>query len=124
LAAVAERVRVAEFSHLERRPGGLGSDAPLFYRIARADPALTLHLPYEIAPSHPLLAQRRTVGAEPVSARRAALTGAPPKSPWRRRLLRRPTSAGTDRAQSWAPRRLWARCHRALATLAATLTGR
>ena len=124
LAAVAERVRVAEFPHLDRRKAGLRRDAPVCYRIARPGPALTLHLPYEIAPSHPLLAQRRTVGAEPVSARRAALTETPPKSPWRRRLLRRPTTACPDRAPFWSPRQFWARLHRVIAALAVGITGR
>jgi hypothetical protein len=108
LSAVAERVRAAEFPHLERRKAGTRRNAPLYYRIARPDPALDLHLPYEIAPSHPLLVQRRTAGTEPASSRRAALTEAPPKSPWRRRLLRRPAAADVARP-SWSPRLLWAR---------------
>jgi hypothetical protein len=123
LAAVAERVRTAEFPHLERR-AALGDDAPVCYRIARLDPALTLHLPYEIAPGHPLLLRRHAAEAKPVSARRAALTETPPKSPWRRRLRRRPTSVSADRPPLWSPRLLWARLHRAIAGLAAGITGR
>jgi hypothetical protein len=124
LAAVAERVRVAEFPHLERRKAGLRRNAPLFYRIARADPALTLHLPYDIAPSHPLLAQRRTLGTEPVSARRAALTEAPPKSPWRRRLLRRPSLAPNNQFAPCSPRVLWARLSGLVSAIAGGVTKR
>jgi hypothetical protein len=109
LSAIAERVRAAEFPHLERRKAGTRRNAPLYYRIARPDPALELHLPYDIAPSHPLLVQRRAAGTEPASARRAALTEAPPKSPWRRRLLLRPAATGLARPQSWSPRLLWQR---------------
>jgi hypothetical protein len=124
LSAVAERIRATEFPHLERRQAGTRRNAPLFYRIARPDPALDLHLPYEVAPSHPLLVQRRAAGTEPVSARRAALTEGPPQSPWRRRLLLRPTDACADQAPSWSPRLLWARLCGLVAVLAANVTGR
>jgi hypothetical protein len=107
LSAVAERICAAEFPHLERRKAGIRRNAPLYYRIARPDPALELHLPYDITPSHPLLVQRRAAGTEPASLRRAALTEAPPKSPWRRRLLRRPVVAGVAQPRSWSPRLLW-----------------
>jgi hypothetical protein len=123
LSAIAERVRAAEFPHLERRQAGARRNAPLFYRIARPDPALDLHLPHEVAPSHPLLVQRRTAGAEPVSARRAALTAAPPQSPWRRRLRRRPTNACPDQA-SWSPRLFWARLCSLVSALAAAVAQR
>jgi hypothetical protein len=109
LSAAAERIRAAEFPHLERRQAGARRNAPLFYRIARPGLALDLQLPYEVAPSHPLLAQRRAAGGEPASARRAALIEGPPKSPWRRRLLRRPTMADAAHLQTWSPRLLWAR---------------
>ena len=124
LSAAAERIRVAEFPHLERRQAGARRNAPLFYRIARPGAALDLCLPYEVAPSHPLLVQRRAASAEPVSARRAALTEAPPNSPWRRRLRRRPTSVCADRATSWSPRLLWARVRDLLAGLAAAVSRR
>ena len=91
LSTITERVRASEFPHLERRKAGIRRNAPVFYRIARPGPALDLKLPYEIAPSHPLLVRRRVAEARPVSARRAALTKAPPKSPWRRRMLLRPS---------------------------------
>lgn len=127
LSAVAERVRVAEFSHLERRKAGTRRNAPLFYRIARPDPALDLQLPYEVAPSHPLLMQRRaeTTPREAVSARRAALTEAPPKSPWRRRLLLRPTAAATGiEAGPWSLRLLWARLLGMASAITAGITRR
>ena len=124
LSAVAERIRAAEFPHLERRQAGARRNAPLFYRVARPGPALDLRLPYEVAPSHPLLVQRRAAAAEPVSARRAALTEAPPSSPWRRRLLLRPTSVCADQARSWSPRLFWARLCGLVSVLTAAVTGR
>jgi hypothetical protein len=123
LSAIAERVRAAEFPHLERRQAGARRNAPLFYRVARPGPALNLHLPYEVAPSHPLLVQRRTAGAEPVSARRAALTAAPRSSPWRRRLRRRPTDPCPNQTP-WSPRLCWSRLCALLAALAAAVTQR
>ena len=124
LSAVVERLRVAEFPHLERRKAGTRRNAALFYRIARPEPALELQLPYEVAPSHPLLVQRRAASAEPVSARRTALTEAAPNSPWRRRLLIRPTDAPAGHAPSWSPRLFWARLCGLVSVLAATVTGR
>jgi hypothetical protein len=124
LSAVAERIRAAEFPHLERRQAGARRNAALFYRIARPDPALDLHLPYDPAPSHPLLVQRRAADAAPVSTRRAALTEGPPQSPWRRRLLRRPTVTCTGQARSWSPRLLWARVCALVAGVAAALSSR
>lgn len=124
LSAVAERIRTAEFPHLERRQAGARRNAPLFYRIARPGAALDLRLPYDVAPSHPLLVQRRATGAEPASVRRAALTEGPPSSPWRRRLLLRPPAAGADEARSWSPRLVWARICGLVLGLAAAVTGR
>lgn len=124
LSAIAERVRAAEFPHIERRKAGARRNAPLSYRVARPDPALELHLPYDLAPSHPLLVQRRAAEAEPASTRRAALTAAPPNSPWRRRLLRRPTIPCPDQATPWSPRLLWARLCGLVAVLAAAVSGR
>jgi hypothetical protein len=124
LSAAAERIRATEFPHLERRQAGARRNAPSFYRIARPDPAFQLHLPYDLAPSHPLLVRRRAAGTEPVSARRAALTEGPPQSPWRRRMLRRPSDARTDQARSWSPRLLWARVCGLVAGLAAAVSGR
>ena len=72
LSAIAERMRAAEFPHLERRQAGGRRNAPLFYRIARPDPGLNLHLPYEVAPSHPLLVQRRAAAGS-VKARGASM---------------------------------------------------
>jgi hypothetical protein len=124
LRAVAERIRAAEFPHVERRQAGARRNAPLFYRIVRADPALQFRLPYDVAPSHPLVVQRRAASAEPVSARRAALTEGPPSSPWRRRLRRRPTSTCADQPPPWSPRMLWARVRDLVSVLAAAVTGR
>jgi hypothetical protein len=124
LSAVAERVRAAEFPHLERCQAGARRNAPLFYRVARADPAFQFRLPYDVAPSHPLLVQRRVASMEPMSARRAALTEGPPSSPWRRRLLLRPTNTCADQGPPWSPRLLWARVRDLVSVLAATVTGR
>jgi hypothetical protein len=124
LSATVERIRSAEFPHLERCQAGARRNAPLFYRVARPGPALDLRLPYEVAPSHPLLVQRRAAGTEPVSARRAAFTEAPPQSPWRRRLLLRPADGWADQAPSWSPRLLWARVCGFVSVLAAAVTGR
>jgi hypothetical protein len=118
LSTITERVRAAEFPHLERRKAGIRRNAPVFYRIARPNPALNFNLPYEIAPSHPLLVRRRVARAKPVSARRAALTAAPPKSPWRRRMLLRPTVAPGDQVAHWPPRLFWARLSAAIAAFA------
>ena len=124
LSAAAERIRAAEFPHLARRQAGARRNAALFYRIARPGPGLDLCLPYEVPPSHPLLAQRRAAAAEPASARRAAMTERSPNSPWRRRLLLRPTNAGADQAQAWSPRLLWARVRELVAVLAAAVSRR
>jgi hypothetical protein len=127
LSAAAERVRAAEFAQIERRKVGTRRNAPVMYRIGRPGPGLELQLPYDVAPSHPLLVKRRAGVAaaqgEPVSARRAALTEPPPQSPWRRRLLRRVTLAGAgDPARTL--RLWWARVRGLAGTLAATVTGR
>jgi hypothetical protein len=122
LSAVVERVREAEFPRLERRKVGSRRNAPVYYRRGRPAATLELHLPYEVAPSHPLLARRRAAGTEPLSARRAALTEGPPKSPWRRRLLMRPTEGGDAAAAAFrSPGAWWARLR---ATLAAFVAGR
>jgi hypothetical protein len=94
LAAVAERLRTAEFPSVERRKAGGRRNAPVFYRVVRAPVTLDLQLPREVAADHPLVRKRRAAslaaGSEPVSARRTQLTEPGPKSPWRRRLLARP----------------------------------
>jgi hypothetical protein len=126
LFAAAERLRTAEFGHLERRKVGTRRNAPVMYRIARPDPGLDLQLPHEVGPSHPLLIKRRAGGAargERVSARRAALTEPPPQSPWRRRLLRRVSLAG-DIAPACLVRLWWAHLCGLVGTLAASVSGR
>jgi hypothetical protein len=93
LAAVAERLRGAEFPKIERRKAGPRRNAPVFYRVVWAPAGLDLKLPQEVAPDHPLVKKHRAASAaagEPVSTRRAQLTEPAPKSPWRRRLLLRP----------------------------------
>jgi hypothetical protein len=120
LSAIAERVCASEFPHLERRKAGIRRNAPVFYRIARPDRGLDLNLPYEIAASHPLLVRRRVAAARPISARRTALTKASPKSPWRRRMLRRPAVAPAGQVASWSPRLFWARFSAVIAALART----
>ena len=93
LAAVAERLRTAEFPKVERRKAGDRRNAPVFYRVARTTSTLHLQLPPEVAPDHPLVKKHRdaaAAGGEPVSARRTLMTEPGPKSPWRRRLLPRP----------------------------------
>jgi hypothetical protein len=127
LSGTVERVRTAEFPHIERRKAGNRRNAPVFYRIGRAGPGLDLQLPYDVAASHPLLVQRRTEAApgEPGSARRAALTERPPKSPWRRRLLLRPAAVAATIAP-WPDllRSLWTRLLGVVASIAAATTGR
>jgi hypothetical protein len=128
LSAVIERLRLAAFPHIERRKAGNRRNAPVFYRIARAGPGLDLQLPYEVAASHPLVVQRRTEAAprERGSARRAALTEAPPKSPWRRRVLLLRPAAAAAAIEPWPPllRLWWARLLGVLATMTAGITGR
>jgi hypothetical protein len=127
LSVAVERIRMAEFPHIERRKAGNRRSAPVFYRIARAGAGLDLQLPYEVAASHPLLVQRRTEAAPPESgsARRAALTEGPPKSPWRRRLRLRP-AADAAAIEPWPSllRLWWTRLLGAVATISAGITGR
>jgi hypothetical protein len=122
LSTVTERVRASDFPHLERRKAGIRRNAPVFYRIARPNSALNFNLPYEIAPSHPLLVRRRAAKTRPVSARRAALTKTPPKSPWRRRMLLRPSMAPAGQVAHWRPRLFWARLSAVIAAFAAGRT--
>jgi hypothetical protein len=93
LAAVAERLRSAEFPRIERRKAGARRNAPVFYRVVRVPAGLELQLPSAVAPDHPLVKRHRAARAaagQPVSARRRRMTEPGPKSPWRRRLLVRP----------------------------------
>ena len=75
--------------------------------------------PTTIAPGHPLLVRRRVAETRPVSARRAALTKVPPKSPWRRRMLLRPSRAPAGQVAQWRPRLFWARLSAVIAAFAA-----
>ena len=120
LSAIAERLRAAEFAHIERRKTGTRRNAPVLYRVGRAAMELGLRLPQDAPARHPLVS-RRAVEAQierGSSARRVALTEPAPKSPWRRRLLPRPSAAPVGLA--WAARSLWRRW-RALPALAAKL---
>jgi len=126
LFTAAERLRAAEFPHIERRKVGTRRNAPVMYRIGRPGPGLDLQLPYEVPASHPLLVQRRAdaaARAENVSARRAALTATPPTSPWRRRLLRRVSIAGAAVAP-WSLQAWWTRLCTAVSAFAAGVNGR
>jgi hypothetical protein len=127
LSGAVERIRMAAFPHIERRKAANRRSAPVFYRIARVGPGLDLQLPYEAAPSHPLVVQRRAEVAprEPGSARRAALTEGGPKSPWRRRLRLRPAAAAAA-MEPWPHllRLWWTRLLGALATLTAGMARR
>jgi hypothetical protein len=126
LFAAAERLRTAEFAHIERRKVGTRRNAPVVYRLARPGPGLDLQLPYEAPPSHPLLLKRRVDVAAPgqtVSARRAALTEPPPQSPWRRRLLRR-ASARRYGEPAWTVRLWWSRLRSFAGALAASVSRR
>jgi hypothetical protein len=128
LSAAAERVRAAEYPHIERRKVGTRRNAPVMYRIGGPDPGLDLRLPRDIPPSHPLLVRRRAQAATPgraASARRAAMTEPPPKAPWRRRLRRRVTTAGAHLGPlAWSPRLWWERLRAAVSALAIGVTGR
>jgi hypothetical protein len=128
LFAAVERLRGAEFAHLERRKAGTRRGAPVAYRISRPVAGLDLQLPYDVPASHPLLLRRRADAAaqsRPTSARRAAMTRSSPNSPWRRRLLRRATAAGAAVAPaSWSVRRWWVRLRAAVSALASGITGR
>jgi hypothetical protein len=126
LFAAAERLRGAEFAHIERRKVGTRRTTLIAYRIGRPVAGLDLQLPYDVPASHPLLLRRRAdVAAQsgPMSARRAAMTASSPSSPWRRRLLRRATAAVVVPA-SWSVRRWWMRLRAAVSALASGVTGR
>jgi hypothetical protein len=97
-SAAAERVREQEFPQIERRKAGTRRNAPVFYRVGRVDAAFSLHLPYEVPPSHPL---RTDTGAARGSPLRREPGPAATRSPWRRRLSRR--RAG-ENAPAAAPR--------------------
>jgi hypothetical protein len=121
LSAIAERLRAAEFAHIERRKAGTRRNAPVLYRVGRAAMELGLQLPHDAPARHPLVSRRRAVEAQMErgsSARRVALTEPAARSPWRRRLLPRPSAAPDGVAQAVRSLR---RCWRRLQALAATL---
>ena len=130
-AAVAERIREAEFPQIERRKRGTARNAPVLYRVGGPGVSLDLQLPYVSPPSHPLLSRRRQSagdGEPALPARLMALTDPAPRSVWRRRLSarwreeRRQADAG-----NWPPQPWWPQLKRALGRLFAQLrpsTGR
>jgi hypothetical protein len=126
LAAVAERLRSAEFPRIERRKAGAPRNAPVFHRVGRAPSTLDLKLPHQVAPDHPLVKKHRAAAAaagEPVSARRNQMIGLGPKSPWRRRLLVRPIALhlpGGFEAASRSLRQWWERLRVTVSGLAAS----
>jgi hypothetical protein len=127
LSVAAERVRAAEFPHIERRKVGTRRNAPVMYRIGRPDPGLELHLPRDLAANHPLVVRRRAAKAaraERVSARRAAMTEPAPKSPWRRRLHRRVPPTWGPLASGWSPRLWWERLRTLVSVLASRVITR
>ena len=87
-AAAAERVREQEFPQIERRKAGTRRNAPVFYRVGRADASFQLALPYEVPSSHPLRAAE-TARGNPL---RREPNAQEVRSPWRRRLRRRRSS--------------------------------
>jgi hypothetical protein len=100
-SATAERVREREFPQIERRKAGTRRNAPVLYRVGRGDAALSqlsLDLPYEVPPSHPLRAATAVARGNPL---RRAPEPAPARSPWRRRQRRRrPMPDGSPGAPS------------------------
>jgi len=79
-SAAAESIREAEFPQIERRKAGTRRNAPVFYRTWRPGTGMTVDLPFEMPPSHPLRAamdEDHPLRREP----EAAESG----SPWRRR---------------------------------------
>jgi predicted Zn-dependent protease len=126
LAAVAERLRAAEFATIERRKAGSRRNAPVFYRVVRATVALDLQLPLDVPADHPLVKQHRATSAaagQPVSARRTLMTEPGPKSPWRRRLLPRPIVIHVPNgleAASHSVRQWWERVRIAVAGITAS----
>jgi hypothetical protein len=88
LAAVAERIREAEFAHIERRRASDKKNAPVYYRVNRAGASIDLELPFAPPANHPLRLKRRWFEGEAgaPSARYADLIQPDPVSPWRRRM--------------------------------------
>ena len=124
LSAITERLRAAEFAHIERRKAGTKRNAPVLYRTGQPTLELGVQLPQEAPSSHPLVTKRRAVEAQierESSARRLALTEPAAKSPWRRRLLPRPSAASADVTHAIRALRRW---WRQLAALVTTVSGR
>jgi hypothetical protein len=85
-SAAAERVREAEFPQIERRKAGTRKNAPVYYRVGHGDAGLSLTLPYEVPPSHPLRNATESAQSNPM---RRDPEAAEARSPWRRRQERR-----------------------------------
>jgi hypothetical protein len=100
-AAAAERVRAREFPQIERRKVGTRRNAPVFYRVGRANAGFSLHLPYDVPPSHPLRTAAATPRTNPLRREPGPQDAG---SPWRRRqAVRRavPSSSATPSAGWW-----------------------
>lgn len=94
-AQMVEQVRQAEFPQIEQRTAGTGSNAPVFYRTRRPGAGMTLDLPYQVPPSHPL--RTASPGGHPL---RHEPEAAPAGSAWRRRRdACRPRGGKTARDQ-------------------------
>jgi hypothetical protein len=121
LSAVTERLRAAEYAHIERRKAGTKRNTPVLYRTGQPTVELGVQLPQEAPSSHPLVTKRRAVEEQierESSARRIALTEPAAKSPWRRRLLPRPGAASTGVTQATrALRRWWRQLHGLVASV-------
>lgn len=128
LSAITERLRAAEFAHIERRKAGTKRNAPVLYRTGGATLELDLQLPPDAPASHPLVSRRRAVEAQierESSARRLALTEPAARAPWRRRLLPRARAASAGMTQATrALRRWWRQLHALVATVSGGLAGR
>jgi hypothetical protein len=117
-AAAAERVREQEFPQIERRKAGTRRNAPVFYRVGRAEATFSLNLPYEVPASHPL----RTAETGRGNPLRREPEVPEARSPWRRRLRRRRTSREQVSAEPLTPVAWWRKLADGAALLLDALT--
>lgn len=118
-AAIAERVREREFPQIERRKAGTRRNAPVFYRIGRADTSFRLELPYEVPSSHPLRTAKATPRGNPL---RRGPEPAAARSPWRRRLRKRRPGDDTASGETRPAAGWWRKLADGSATLLDMLT--
>lgn len=119
-AAVAERVREREFPQIERRKAGTRRNAPVFYRVGRADASFQFELPYDVTSSHPLRSAAATPRGNPL---RREPEPAAARSPWRRRLRRRRAGEDTSSAAPRSGAGIWQQLARRAAGLLDAITG-